>query len=108
MNRLWAIGMLAGMLVGCAVLGLQAPKDLGERIAYADKEVQAVAEVTDRALLAKSITKAQAQQVSTILHDATPFLDAAKDAPGEADAERNINLAIAILQGLDKFVGAKP
>ena len=96
-------------LVGCASIGLGKPS-LDQQILAADQAVITIITATDSALLAKLITPAQAQSVSTIAHQVDPLLDAAKaaSAAGNASsASSTLTLVNALIAGLQAYVPSK-
>jgi hypothetical protein len=91
---------------GCAQLGLSKPS-IDQQILTADQAVTIILTATDNALLAKIITPAQAQSVSTIAHQVDPLLDAAKaaNAAGNASsASSTLTLVNALIAGLQAYV----
>lgn len=96
-------------ITGCTSLGLGKPS-LDQQILAADQAVTTIVTATDQALLAKIITPAQAQSVSTIAHQVDPLLDAAKaaSAAGNASsASSTLTLVNALIAGLQAYVPAK-
>lgn len=84
---------------------------LDQKIYAADQGVTTIVVSTDAALKAKLITPAQAQSVSTIVHQVDPLLDAARAANAAnnpASATSTLNLVNTLLAGLKAYVPPTP
>jgi hypothetical protein len=98
--------VLATLLVAsCTTLSLD------QQIANADQAVTDITTATDDALLVKLISPAQAQSVSTIVHQVNPLLDsarAASEANDPTNASKTLNLVSTLLAGLKAYVPPAP
>lgn len=91
---------LAALLSACGVLGLQQPKDFGDRWEYAQRHSIAVRDTATASLDAGLIDVETAQWVKSVADKADEGLDLARMAYRAGDystAEGRLQLALAVL-----------
>jgi hypothetical protein len=98
------------VVVGCAALGIQQPKSIEERLAYAYASHTAVLQATTSSLNVGAITSADAERILSESDTARTALDAAQVAIGAGDvstAEGRLAAAVAILTQLQAYLHSK-
>lgn len=94
------------ILSACATLGIEAPQNLQERIAYVTTSTDAVVVSATNALNARAISSNDAQYVSTTAHQISPLLAAVASDPDPKAAEGRLALAEGILKQLQAYVAS--
>jgi len=94
------------LLSACASLGLEAPRDLPDRIAYTTAGADALVVSTTNALAAHSISSADAQFVSTTGRQLSALLAAIESDPDPKSAEGRLKLAESILKQLQAYIAS--
>jgi hypothetical protein len=107
MKRLLAILLLA--LAGCASLGLEAPKSLGDRLAYAEGNNTALLEAATDALDHSEITSRDMEYVMSIHGQAKALLGSARQLMGTdvGSAEGRLLAATKLLAELQNYLRAR-
>lgn len=93
-------------LNACASLGIEAPKDLPDRIAYVTAGADAVVVSATNALNAHSISSADAQFVSTAGQQISTLAVAAASDPDPKSAAGRLALAEGVLKQLQAYLAA--
>lgn len=99
--------LLLVVLSACTSLGLNEPKTLDQRIAYAYGVQTAVNDAAASALQAGSITRSDAEYVLARSKESRAFLDTSRAALGGGDAktaEGRLLLATNILTALQAYL----
>lgn len=110
MNRLplhVAVYVLCWLIAGCVSLGLAQPRDMTDRIAYANGKITGLANSTRTALAAGRIGSDDARYVSNVAKESAAFVDAAEVAVTAGDtatAEGRLQLATTILTSLEAYL----
>jgi len=94
-------------LSACATLGLEAPRDLQDRIAYVTAGADAVVVSTTNALNAQAISSADAQYISTAGRQLSALVAAAASDPDPKSAEGRLALAEGVLRQLQTYLATK-
>lgn len=106
MKRIMLITVIAiAAINGACTLSQQ--QTIDNQLFAVNQTVTAVETGTDQALNAHLITPAQAQAVSTIVHQVNPLIDAARAAEtanDPASANKTLNLINTLLAGLQAYV----
>lgn len=98
--------LLATMLAGCGLFGLQAPESFNERLAYATSTTSAVYDSIAVATRAGDISPDDAEDLIEITDRARDLLISARriqDAGETAEASRQLALALAIVTEVQRF-----
>ena len=106
-HRLHMLPLLLLLLSGCASLGLEAPKDIPDRIAYVTSGADAVVVSATNALNAHSISSTDAQFVSTTGKQISALLAAAGSDPDPKSAAGRLALAEGVLKQLQQYLASK-
>jgi hypothetical protein len=97
------------VLTGCATTGLQSPQSFDQRLAYAYGTHTAVMEAAALSKENGSLSKDEAAEVAKLADQAQVFLDGAKavEKTNPSGAQKNLELALAVLQQLQLYLGGK-
>lgn len=101
-----ALLVVASLLAGCSALGLQSPESFNERLAYATATTSAVYDSIAQATRAGDIAPDDAEDLIEIADRARDLLISARairDAGQEAEASRQLALALAIVTEVQRF-----
>lgn len=99
--------VLCAVLAGCATLGIEAPKTLPDRIAYATSTADGLVVSTTNALNAHTIGSADAAYVSRTAKETSLLLGAATTDSDPKSAEGRVQLAESVLRNLQSYLAAK-
>lgn len=102
-----AAGLLLILLTACATLGLEAPKDTPDRIAYVTTGADAVVVSATNALNAHAISSVDAQFVSTSGRQLSALAAAASTDPDPKSAAGRLALAEGVLRQLQAYLATK-
>jgi hypothetical protein len=102
--RLYLLPALLLLLSACQTLGLEAPRDLPDRVAYVTSGADALVVSTTNALNAHTISSSDAQFVSTSGHSLSTLAAAAASDPDPKAAEARLALAEGVLKQLQAYV----
>lgn len=94
----------AGLFAGCAQLGLAPAQSFDQKLAYAYGVSIAVQQAATSELVAKQITKEDAQQVLSLHDQARALLDAARLVGDPTEAQNKLLLATQILTQLQLYL----
>lgn len=100
------VTLAAFALVACAGLGLQAPESFNERLAYATSTTSAVYDSIAQGTRAGDISPDDAEDLIEITDRARNLIISARairDAGNEAEASRQLALALAIVSEVQRF-----
>lgn len=93
-------------LAACARLGLEAPQSFNERLAYAASSATAVYDAIADATRAGTLAPDDAEDLIEITDRAAELMTSARrirDAGNEAEASRQLALALAIITEVQRF-----
>ncbi len=102
--------VVAAVMIGCQSLGLEAPKTLNQRIAYAYGDLVAIRQATTNSLNAKQLSSADAKYVLDVTDNSRSLLDAATSAMTIGDvatAEGRLLLTLNVLTQLQSYLNSK-
>lgn len=106
-HRLYVLPLMLIVLSACANLGLEAPRDLPDRIAYVTSGADAVVVSATNALNAHTISSTDAQYISTAGKQLSALAAAAASDPDPKSAEGRLVLAESILKQLQSYLANK-
>ena len=101
---------IALLLAGCANLGAPAPQSISQSIYYAESTEIALIQSADNAVLAGTLTKAQAEQVLKLKDAVDAAITAARVASAAgntADAQSQLAAANAAILQLQQYLAAQ-
>lgn len=99
--------LLALLIVGCGVLGLQQPQTFNDKWANLQAQTTGLRDVSTRALEARLITSDQMDYVIAVADRSRTLLTVARTAYGNGDipsAQRNLQLVTGVLDELERFL----
>lgn len=102
--RLSLFPLLLFLLAACQTLGIEAPKNVPDRIAYVTSGADALVVSTTNALAAHTISSGDAQYVSTAGRGLSGLAAAAAADPDPTSAANRLALAENILKQLQTYV----
>lgn len=109
MNRLKIsiVPLLALLIVGCGVLGMQKSQSFDDTWAHLQSQTTGLRDTSTRALDAHLITSAQMDYVISVADRSRTLLTVARTAYGNGDipgAQRNLQLVTGVLDELERFL----
>lgn len=94
-------------LSACATLGIEAPKDVPDRVAYVTSGTDAVVVSATNALNAHTISSGDAQYISTAGKQLSALVAAASSDPDPKSAAGRLALAEGVLHQLQAYLATK-
>jgi hypothetical protein len=110
MKKLWFLSWVLWLMVACTSLGLEQPKSLEDRLAYAYASNAAVRDASTSSFQVGALTPAEFREFIKKNDEVRAILDSAKIAVQVGDvstAEGRLNAALVILAELQKTLHAK-
>jgi hypothetical protein len=107
--RVLILAAVVLLLSCCAALGLKAPQDLDQGIAYAYGGVTGALTTIATATNAGQLTSAQATNANNLVLNVKSILDSARalETTNVAGAQTDLQLALTALQGVQTYLSQK-
>jgi len=102
--RVTLFGALMVLITACASLGIAPAQSFDQRWAYANGTLTAVVQTASQGVEGGTLSKDDGRAVLEIAKQARSLLDAAHSATSVEDANRNLSLAVAVLENLQTYL----